>query len=202
MPLQMNELTRAVSQPLSGSHDSLSDSDLIAKWKLGNQAAFEILYKRYGKLVYNLASKILNHPQEAEEITQDIFLSLWRQEQYNPQRGSLSSYLCLLTRSRAIDRVRSRNSRQKVLERWQHTVDREPGITPFENANLWERQAIVRQAIKNLPPAQRQVLEMSYFSGLNQAEIAKQLSIPVGTVKSRSRQGLIKMGQLLQHSLE
>jgi RNA polymerase sigma-70 factor (ECF subfamily) len=161
--------------------------------------SLQFLYERYGPLVYRLALRILTHPQEAEDLTQDIFLTLWRTRTYNPNRGSLSSFLTTLTRSRAIDKLRGRTTRLKFLQRWQRTVTAEsPALSPFEMASLSQRSEQVQQALAQLPNHQRQVLEMAYFDGLSQSEIAKQLAAPLGTVKSWSRQGLLSLRKQLQ----
>lgn len=195
----------APDPPQSQSKDlsSQSDAELVCALRAGQQAAFGILYDRYSKLVYSAALKFFNNTQEAEDVAQDVFVTLWHRDSYNPDRGSLSSFLCLLTRSRAIDKLRSRGTSQKFLERWQQTVTPEsPDLTPFEKATMGERQGFVRQAVAQLPDNQRRVLEMVYYTGLSQTEIAKQLNIPLGTVKTRSRQGLLKLGQHLQNLME
>jgi RNA polymerase sigma-70 factor, ECF subfamily len=183
--------------------NSQPDAVLVQRLRSGQQEAFEILYDRYSRLVFSTALRVLNHVQEAEDITQDVFVSLWQKDSYNPSRGSLTSFLCLLARSRALDKLRSRSSGQKSLNRWQNFLSPEaPQPTPFEQASLQERQGFVKAAITQLPDPQRQVLEMVYFTGLSQSEISNQLNLPLGTVKTRSRQGLLKLGQLLKTVLE
>jgi RNA polymerase sigma-70 factor, ECF subfamily len=179
------------------------DADLVQRLRAGQQEAFEILYDRYSRLVFSTALRVLNHVQEAEDITQDVFVSLWQKDSYSPDRGSLTSFLCLVARSRSLDKLRSRSSSQKSLNRWQSFLSPEaPQPTPFEQASLQERQGFVKAAITQLPDPQRQVLEMVYFTGLTQSEISNQLDLPLGTVKTRSRQGLLKLGQLLKTVLE
>ncbi|MBW4551687.1 MAG: sigma-70 family RNA polymerase sigma factor [Aphanocapsa sp. GSE-SYN-MK-11-07L] len=180
-----------------------SDAALVQRLRSGQQEAFEILYDRYSRLVFSTVLRVLNQVQEAEDVTQDVFVNLWKKDIYNPNRGSLSSFLCLLARSRALDKLRSRSSSQKSLDRWQSILSPEaPQPTPFEHANLQERQGFVKEAMNQLPDAQRQVLEMVYYTGLSQSEISNQLEVPLGTVKTRSRQGLLKLSQLLKTVLE
>ncbi|MCA1993145.1 MAG: sigma-70 family RNA polymerase sigma factor, partial [Coleofasciculus sp. S288] len=151
------------------------------------------------RLVYGLALHILKNPQEAEDLTQEIFLSLWRSSNYNPARGSLSSFLTMMTRSRAIDKIRSRGTSLKFLDRWRRTMTTETSSnTPFELASLGERSQRVQNALAQLSQEQRQVLEMVYYEGLSQSEIAQQLDIPLGTIKTRSRLGLLKLRQTLE----
>lgn len=178
-----------------------TDTDLYRALKAGKSAALGILYDRYSTLVYRLALRILANTQEAEDLTQEVFLTLWRSNNYNPDRGSMSSFLTTLTRSRAIDKLRSRGTNAKFLQRWSH-MDSPSPRTPFEEASLNQRSEYVRDALAQLPEKQRQVLEMSYYEGMSQSEIAKQLDIPLGTIKTWSRQGLLKLRQNLKEWIE
>nr|WP_281261716.1 sigma-70 family RNA polymerase sigma factor [Aphanothece hegewaldii] len=178
---------------------ALMDSEIYQALKAGQQSALAILYDRYGKLVYGLALKILKHSQEAEDLTQEIFLALWRSDIYDPTRGSLSNFLTIMTRSRAIDKLRSYNTSVRFFERWSKIIPTETLTnTPFEQASVAERSQKIRQALAQLSTKQRQILEMLYYEGLSQSEIAQQLNIPLGTVKTRSRLGLLKLRQYLE----
>lgn len=179
-----------------------TDANLIISLRQGNQTALSILYDRYGGLVYTLALKLLDRSDEAEDLTQDVFLSFWKQDKFDPNRAKLSSYLCLLTRSRAIDRLRSRQSEQKSLQRLQQNITPETDLpTPLDSLTLAEEQIIVRQSLSTLSEQQRQVLELSYYQNLSQSAIAAQINLPLGTVKTHMRQGLIKLRQLLQSQI-
>lgn len=178
---------------------SPSDLDLLLALKAGDVASLGTLYDRYAKLVFGLAFKILENSEEAEDVTQDVFLTLWRRNTYDPARGSLSSFLTTMTRSRAIDKLRARGSRLRFLQRWQGVVRTEASAaTPLEHASLGERSQLVRGALAQLPESERRILEIAYYEGLSQSEIAKRLNIPLGTVKTRSRQGLLKLRKTLQ----
>lgn len=180
-----------------------TDADLFCALKAGQPSALGILYDRYASLVYRLALRILANPQEAEDLTQEVFLTLWRSNTYNPARGSLSSFLTTLTRSRAIDKLRSRGTKLKFLQRWSQMMATETSPpTPFESVSLNQRSQYVRNALAQLPEKQRQVLEMAYYDGLSQSEIAKQLDIPLGTIKTWARQALLKLRQNLQDLIE
>lgn len=180
-------------------HSDTSDTDLIISLRQGERTALSILYDRYGGLVYTLALKLLDRIDEAEDLTQDVFLSFWQQEKFDPNRAKLSSYLCLITRSRAIDKLRSRTSEQKSIVRLQHTSI--PAIeqpTLLESATSVEEQNLVRQSLARLSERQRQILELSYYQDLSQSAIAQHLNLPLGTVKTHMRQGLIELRKLLQ----
>lgn len=187
---------------MSQIHPAPTDVDLIVSLRQGNQNALNVLYDRYGGLVYTLALRLLDRTDEAEDLTQDIFLSFWKQDKFNPDRGKLSSYLCLMTRSKAIDRLRSRQSEQKSIARFQQSIIPETNLpTPLESVTLAEEQLIVRQSLSQLTDIQREILELSYYQGLSQSAIADRLKLPLGTVKTHMRQGLIKLRQLLQSQI-
>ncbi len=176
-----------------------TDTELFHALKAGQTSALATLYDRYSKLVYGLALYILKNSQEAEDLTQEVFLALWHRDNYNPARGSLSSFLTTITRSRAIDKLRSRGSSFKFLDRWRRAIPLETTTnTPLEQASYAERSQQVQNALAQLSKDQRQVLEMLYYEGLSQSEIAQQLNIPLGTVKTRSRLGLLKLRQTLE----
>lgn len=178
-----------------------SDLDLLYAMREGQKSALRLLYDRYSRLVYGLAYRILNNAEEAEDLTQEIFLTIWHRDTYNPKRASFSSFLSLLTRSRAIDRLRSRGTRSKFLQRWQGMVKSETTTSPLESASIDERSTLIRQALAQLSDSEREVLEIAYYEGLSQTEIAQRLNIPLGTVKTRSRQGLLKLRQSLQDQI-
>jgi RNA polymerase sigma-70 factor, ECF subfamily len=184
-------------------HPDQPDTELYVALKSGQQAAMAILYDRYVALVHGLAMRILLQPQEAEDLTQEIFLTLWRSNTYQPNRGSLSSFLTTLTRSRAIDRLRSRRSSLKFLQRWSQTMMSEQSQqTPFEAASIGQRSEVVRTALSQLPENQRQVLEMAYYGGLSQSEIAATLETPLGTIKTWSRKGLLNLREHLKNLID
>ena len=184
-------------------HDLQSDEELFQAMAAGDSSALGVLYDRYVGLVYRLALRILTNPQEAEDLTQEIFLNLWRSGSYNPSRGSLSSFLTTVTRSRAIDKLRSRGSNIKFIQRWSQIIASETSsLTPFESASLRQRSHQVRNALAQLPEKQRQVLEMAYYDGLSQSEISAQLGIPLGTIKTWSRQGLLNLRKNLRDFIE
>ncbi len=182
---------------------SQTDAELIQACQAGHQGAIAVLYDRYSGLVYRLALRMLGNAQEAEDLTQEIFLNLWRGTTYRPDRGRLSSFLITLTQSRAIDRIRSRSSNLRFLQRWsQNLITKQPPATPVELATLEQRSEHVREALQQLPDKHRQVLELAYYDGLSQSEIAAQLGLPLGTVKTWSRQGLLTLRNHLKTVIE
>jgi RNA polymerase sigma-70 factor (ECF subfamily) len=157
------------------------------------------LYDRYAKLVYGLALAILRSRTEAEDLTHEVFVSLYVPRAYDPDRGSVSAFLTTVTRSRAIDRLRRRSRSARLLRTWHEEAPASPApTTPFEDVAMWRTAERVRAVVAELPGGQRQVLEMTYYRGLSQSEIADDLDLPLGTVKSRSRRALRALGQALE----
>ncbi|MBE9012407.1 sigma-70 family RNA polymerase sigma factor [Pseudanabaenaceae cyanobacterium LEGE 13415] len=175
--------------------EQLTDLELFLAIQAQQVKALDVLYDRYGKLVYSLAFRILNNIEEAEEVTQETFLRLWqRSNLYQPNRGSLSGFLITMTRSRSLDRLRSRSAAQAKIQRFgifsQGASDYNPAL---EFAMVQERSHRVHKALQQLSSADRQLLETAYYEGLSQSEIAKRHGIPLGTVKSCARQALKKL---------
>jgi RNA polymerase sigma-70 factor, ECF subfamily len=129
-------------------HAELSDAELIIQLRAGKQKALGILYDRYGGLVYTIALRILAQADEAEDLTQDVFLTFWKQDKFDSSRAILSTYLSVLTRSRALNKIRSRAAQGQVLERLQQwTLSDSCTPTPLEQVSLEEQQQAVREAM-------------------------------------------------------
>ncbi len=177
---------------------SLTDEELFQRIKQGDSQALSLIFERYGRLIYGLALKILKNSQEAEDLTQDVFVALWRNASRYPDCRYFLRYLISMTRSRSIDQLRSHNRKQKMLEKWGKIMTQDKQTpNPVEQVTSNERCEHIYEALMQLPEKQRQVIEMAYKTGLTQGDIAQQLNIPLGTVKSRTRQGLLKLKQLL-----
>lgn len=155
------------------------------------------LYQACGAPVYRLALRLCRSPQEAEDLTHDVFLRYWQQGRYEPSRGPVLAYLLLLTRSMALNRLQQRGNRWRLLQRWGQQLAPVATPGPQGRAEQDDLARQVRAALEILPASQRQVLELAYYDGLSQSAIATRLSLPLGTVKTRSRQGLIRLRALL-----
>lgn len=185
-------------QPGKFENSSLqTDAELYLALKAGRDEAFGTIYDRHAGLVYGLALKILGNPQEAEDLTQDVFLHLARGSTYDPSRGALRTFLAILTRSRALDKVRSQSKTRQLLGQWQNNQDLDVTESLFEQVSRSEQSCEVRGALAQLSSEQQQILHMAYYDGLSQSEIAERLKIPLGTVKARARRGLLKLRQTL-----
>lgn len=169
----------------------------------GDQEALGIFYDATSPLVYGLALRILGDTAVAEEVTIDVYTYVWRQaESYVSARGTPTAWLFMLTRSRALDRLRARAQQQKLLHAMEEIDSASCLTTPEESLVLNERQRLVQEAFIKLVPEQRQVIELSYFAGLSHSDIATRLGLPLGTVKTRLRLGMLKLRDLLYPLVE
>ncbi|MGD9713099.1 MAG: RNA polymerase sigma factor [Thermomicrobiales bacterium] len=179
-----------------------NDADLIAQAAGGNPAALETLYDRYSRVVFSFALRIVGDPLVAEEILQEVFFRAWQQGgSFQASRGSLVTWLLSITHNMSIDEIRKRNRRP------QRADSSEPeqllaGVSD-ESVNVEDevwlgslRESIL-EALSQLPAAQREPIEMAYFQGLTQREIAESLGEPLGTIKTRMRLGMLKLREFL-----
>jgi RNA polymerase sigma-70 factor (ECF subfamily) len=177
------------------------DSGLMARVRQRDTAALRTLYDRHSSMVHGLGLRILRDPTEAEDLVQDVFLHLWRRaELFDGERGQFVGWLVSLTRNRAIDRLRARRTRERKGDEYGAEVAADPAprvADPNETAYVAELRDAVTRALAVLPEPQRTALELAYFGGLSHSEIAEQLAAPLGTVKARIRQGMIRLRDLL-----
>jgi RNA polymerase sigma-70 factor (ECF subfamily) len=176
-----------------------TDAALLAALFEDRAWALGALYDRYASLVYGLARAILASTPDAEDVTHEVFLGLLTRWNYDPERGSLAAFLVTVTRSRSLDRLRSRGRKLRLLRQWGEERETDAGwFDPSADASLAEIAESVRAALNELPGNQRQVLELAYFKGLSQTEIANTLEAPIGTVKSWARRGLLSLRHALR----
>jgi RNA polymerase sigma-70 factor (ECF subfamily) len=160
----------------------------------GDGEAFSRFYDRYASLVFTFALRLLGSRADAEDLLQEVFLDVWRQAQsYNPERGSPEAWLITMTRSRAIDRVRSIRRRDLGPLSPDEPARLEGGTQVAPPTQALEAKLTAQSILTKLPEAQRTVLELAYFDGLTQSEIAARLREPLGTVKTRMRTGLERL---------
>jgi RNA polymerase sigma-70 factor (ECF subfamily) len=162
---------------------------LIERVASGDQSALNALYDRYAGLVNGLALRILRDPSDAEDVVQDVFVQAWRQaDRFDSARGSPEAWICTLARTRALDRLRRRVSRRE------EPAEAAPGTTATpRNVEI----LAVRKALEELSANQRRALELAYYEGLTQSEIAERLGEPLGTVKTRIRTAMIRLREAL-----
>ena len=174
-----------------------SDDELVTLIVARDEGAFRLLYDRYADLVYSVAMRVLADTAAAQDVVQDVFLRFWRIPQsFDPERGRFMSWLLSVARNRAVDEVRARGRRRlhelAPVEGADDPVD-ETAADPADLAVLSSERREIRSALHTLPNEQREVIELAYFGGLTQQEIATRLQTPLGTIKTRVRLGMRKL---------
>lgn len=192
--------------PASGASRSrlvaTDDAELLRRMAAGDESALGALYDRWAPLVHSVVLRVVGDADDAEELVEETFWQAWRQAgRYDARRGAISGWLVVMARSRALDRVRLRGwQRAGANTSMDGASIPEPVIDvagPLDAAELDETRRIVRAALDRLPPEQRETVEMAYFRGMSQSEIAAATGQPLGTVKTRARLALQKLREAL-----
>jgi RNA polymerase sigma factor (sigma-70 family) len=173
----------------------LSDEALVLLAARSEESALAELYDRYGRAAYGLALRVLRDPELAEDAVQEAFLTLWRTAaRFVPERSKASTWILTLVHRRAVDAVRREQRRRTDSLDWAA----EPSVEGVdEDAWLRLQRERVQEALRKLPDAQREALELAYYGGLSQSELAERLGQPLGTIKSRMFGGLSRLRELL-----
>jgi RNA polymerase sigma-70 factor (ECF subfamily) len=182
----------------SRSDESLDDVELVRRVRGGDASSLEILYARFAALIFTLALRILGDPELAREALQDTFLRCWDGgHTYDPTRGRVAWWLMGIARNRAIDLLRSRPHQARLRERaW--GGQRLEDVTEPDAADVIALRREIVNALGTLTPEQRRTIELAYYGGLTQTEIASELGQPLGTVKSRTRGALDRLRTALR----
>jgi len=183
-----------------------ADARLLGRVAEGDRAAFSELYDRFSRPLYATAFRILNDAAEAQDIVHDAFVALWEKAAtFETSRGTAFSWALTLTRNRAIDRLRSRRRRAELLDSSAPSDlgldENSSGPSADDSASASDQAVAVRAAVATLPADQQRALELAFFGGLTQEEIAARLRTPLGTIKARIRRGLLKLRDQLASSL-
>jgi RNA polymerase sigma-70 factor (ECF subfamily) len=188
---------RVVPAPAEApTEDGPSDAALLARVANADRDAFEVLYRRYVRSIFGLALRRLRDRGQAEEVTQEAFAAVWRSaNSYRPERGSAGGWLYTVARNAILDRLR-RNSRADTFSELPELASPEGG--PDEQAEQADTAWRVHRALEELNPNERQVIELAYWSGLSQTEVASFLGQPLGTVKTRTRSALARLAEVLE----
>jgi RNA polymerase sigma-70 factor, ECF subfamily len=187
---------------MSTDHRQLPDEDLVQRMSQGDVAALEALYDRYSRAVFSFAVRIVRDPRIAEEILQEAFMRSWQQSaRFELSKGSFPSWLLSITHNLAIDELRKSQRRPQradlvdISDVLRGEVDESASVEEAAEAN--ELRVEIRAAMDRLPGPQQRVIELAYFEGLTQREIAAFLDEPLGTIKTRMRLGMQKLKELL-----
>ncbi|MBX3014946.1 MAG: sigma-70 family RNA polymerase sigma factor [Caldilineaceae bacterium] len=180
----------------------LSDEQLLQLVAGRDVEAFETLYERHAPVIYNLILRIVREPRTAEELVQESFWQVWQKAGDFRGTGAGAAWLYRIARNRALDRLRQHSARPQTLtwepEEQAPLMDRYAQVPSVETTveQRWQQQQ-VRQSLAAIPEEQRVILELAYFEGMTQSEIAEHLALPIGTIKSRIRLGVEKLERLL-----
>jgi RNA polymerase sigma-70 factor (ECF subfamily) len=173
------------------------DRDLLKRIRARDEDAFRRLFRRYAPTALALARRVIRQGFLAEETVQETFLSVWQNpEGFDPERGSVRAWLMSSVHHRAVDAVRREEAHRRRADAAGSEPDpatEDPGDTVVDEMGLFQERAAVREALGTLPPEQRQVIESMYFGGESQSQIAERLSLPLGTVKSRTLLGMRRL---------
>ena len=180
--------------------DELEDAELVRRVALRDAGAFTLMYDRHSTLLFSVALKILADPDEARDVLQHVFLTLHEKaSRYDSALGRPAAWLATMARNRSIDRLRSLKRERTYADRIRLEADPTEFSSPAAHAPAAyaDEVEMLHGAVAQLPPEQRQALELAYFGGLTQQEISEKLSQPLGTVKARIRRGLLKLRESL-----
>lgn len=178
---------------------ALSSAELVHRIAGGDQRALGALYDRQVTLVHSLAVRLLSDADDAEDVVEETFWQVWRQaSRYDASRGSVPAWLCSIARSRALDLLRSAKRRPERSSSLADDDDHDiavasPNVSPLGGVEQSEQRALVRSALDELPAEQRESIELAYFGGLSQSEIAERTGQPLGTIKTRIRLAMAKL---------
>jgi RNA polymerase sigma-70 factor (ECF subfamily) len=187
--------------------DETLEIELLENTARGDRASFRQLYERYAGVLFSSAYRVLNDQTETEDVVQDVFVQIWDKARlYDRKRGKPLTWALTLTRNKSIDRLRSVKRRHRLKDE----VEKEASVgeqlgagsdRPAQQVSSSETNRLVRDAVLKLSDEQRQAIEMAYFGGLTQNEIARELAEPLGTVKARIRRGMIKLKDIIEPKL-
>ena len=193
-----------IFERVNDTEDHDVDADLLRRTGAGDRGAFAEFYDRHSALMFSVACKILKNAGEAEDVFQEACLQIWEKARaFDPKLGKASSWAAILVRNKAIDRIRASQRRSRLADEAgaEFAIANEIDGTANEAVHGFDKAKLIQSAILELPEEQRRAIELAYFSGLTQHEIAEKLSEPLGTIKARIRRGLLKMRDQLEDRL-
>ncbi len=190
---------RSWDSEIQSSEGAHVDAILIERILTRDASALGDLYDRHSRVLYGVILRILRNRSEAEEVLQEVFVTVWnRAETYDGAVGSAAAWLVRIARNRAIDRLRANTARVRAVE--SVPFERRSSENPETSASLGEQQRAVARALDAIPREQRDLIEEAYYLGLTQSELAERHKLPLGTVKTRIRTGLLTLRQQLSQA--
>jgi len=183
---------------------AVADRELMARVVAGDEAAFSNLYRQLSPGLFSMIYQILQDQKESEDVLQEAFVQMWKKAStYEPERSALFTWAVMISRNKAIDRLRGRQRRTRLVE--EATSEFSVSTARFESgadvlSSQSDERKKIREAMSSLPAPQREAIELAFFSDMTQAEVSAKLSEPLGTIKARIRRGLLTLRDLLQTS--
>ncbi|MEM7600569.1 MAG: sigma-70 family RNA polymerase sigma factor [Verrucomicrobiota bacterium] len=179
------------------SQDRQAEAELMTRVAAKEEAAFAELSEKYSALIFSTAFKVLNHYEDTEDVMTEVLNTIWKKaDTYHSKKGSLVTWICTTARNRAIDRVRSVQRRSALYDKFEEKVEGEAPekrTTGREDLYRADARRVLQTAVVSLSPEQREVIELAYFEGLTQKQIAERIDSPLGTVKARIRRGVERL---------
>ncbi|HEX4086287.1 MAG TPA: sigma-70 family RNA polymerase sigma factor [Chthoniobacteraceae bacterium] len=172
---------------------------LLQRTGKGDRGSFEQLYERFSGVIFSTALQVLGNQESAEDVLQEVFVAIWEKApMYDSERGKPITWALTLARNKAIDRLRSQQRKGALQDRIEQEAEiSEPQQSSSDEVEAAEKSKLVRDALLHLSDSQREAIDLAYFAGLSQAEIACKLRKPLGTIKARIRRGLLRMREVL-----
>jgi RNA polymerase sigma-70 factor (ECF subfamily) len=178
---------------------------LMQRTGQGDRGSFEQLYERFSGVLFSTALHVLGNQESAEDVLQDVFVAIWEKAPlYDSDRGKPLTWAVTLTRHKAIDRLRWQQRKGVLHDRIEQETkifEEHTGAAPPDEVDAAEKSKLVREAVRRLSRSQREAIELAFFAGLTQAQIAAKLGLPLGTVKARIRRGMLRLKEIISPSL-
>ena len=197
IPMEAKTLLSAPEPPLVG------DETLMARIQEREPEALAALYDRYSGILKSLIMGVIHNDAEADDLLQEIFMEIWNQAaHYSAQKGKPLGWIVTLTRRRSIDRLRKKQAYARAEERLQNETEQQPDAwvhnSTEDDIEMSDTRRLIMAILKNLPPAQREAIDLAFYHGMSQREIAAKTGIPLGTIKTRLELGLKKISEALR----
>lgn len=192
----------ASTSPAEAEAQVQRDADLLLRITQKDASAFHEFHKLHANLVFSTVSQVLNNNHDAEDIMQDVMVMIWQKAHlYEPRKGKPLTWVISMARNRAIDRLRAKQRRSRLYDDFEsenRKTQPEFAESASDLVQANERQKVVRKALRELQPEQREAVKLAYFNGLSQADVARKLRQPLGTVKARIRRGVGRLEDLVK----
>jgi len=196
-------MMQTVTTETTSESQESGDVDLMLRIQRGDEEALGLLYDRYAGVLKSLIMRVIHNEAEADDLLQEIFVELWNQSAtFSPEKGKPLGWIVTLARRRAIDRLRKRQAYARVEEKFQHAPETQPESwvhnTMEADIEMNDARRVLQRVMADLPEAQRQAIDLAFFKGMSQREVAAHTGIPLGTIKTRLELGLKKIADALR----